>query len=331
MTERIIKISRAELEAAELQDFEPTREQFLDDVIRGLSADRKSLPCKYLYDERGSQLFDSICELDEYYPTRTEMQIMHQYGAEMADLLGPGCLLIEYGSGSSTKTPILLDQVTEPAGYVPVEISREHLLQSVDRLQKAYPDLPIQPVCADYTQPFDLPEVQQPVNRRVVYFPGSTIGNFHPYEAKDFLEQIAQVVGPGGGLLLGVDIRKTHDILEAAYNDGAGVTAAFNLNLLERINRELGADFDLDAFEHRAIYNEAQSRIEMLLFSQCEQTVHIDDHSFTFGAGESILTECSYKYGFDDFADLAAAAGFQVEQVWADEVPLFTVRYLTVT
>jgi dimethylhistidine N-methyltransferase len=330
MTERITRISRAELEVASLQDFEPTREQFRDEVIEGLSAERKSIPCKYLYDERGSQLFDAICELDEYYPTRTEMQIMEQYGSEMAQLLGPRCLLIEYGSGSSTKTPILLDQMMEPAGYVPVEISREHLLQSVDRLQQAYPDLAIYPVCADYTQSFDLPEIQEPVNRRVVYFPGSTIGNFHPYEAKEFLEQIAQVVGPGGGLLLGVDIRKTPDILEPAYNDGAGVTAAFNLNLLERINRELGADFDVDAFQHRAIYNEAQSRIEMLLFSQKEQTVHIEGHTFTFGAGESILTECSYKYGFDDFADLAAAAGFQVDQVWADDEPLFTVRYLTV-
>jgi dimethylhistidine N-methyltransferase len=330
MTDRITQESRSDVSTEPLQDFEPTRNQFREEVIQGLSAERKSIPCKYLYDERGSHLFDDICELEEYYPTRTEMQIMYQYGAEMAKLLGPRCLLIEYGSGSSAKTPILLDQMDDPAGYVPIEISREHLLQSAERLQQSYPDLPIHPVCADYTKPFDLPQFEQQINRRVVYFPGSTIGNFHPHEAKDFLEQIASVVGPGGGLLLGVDIRKPREILEPAYNDGSSVTAAFNLNLLERINRELGADFDLAQFQHRAIYNESRSRIEMRLFSQQAQTVHINDHAFTFGEGESILTECSYKYGFDDFADLAESAGFKVERVWTDDYPLFSVRYLTV-
>jgi L-histidine Nalpha-methyltransferase len=330
MSRNVTRSEQTEEIPASFDDFEPTTEQFLADVVHGLSADSKSIPCKYLYDERGSHLFDDICELDEYYPTRTEMQIMHDHGAEMAELLGPGCLLIEYGSGSSTKTPILLDKLEDPAGYVPIEISREHLLNSAKRVQEAYPDLPVYPVCADYTQPFDLPEIEHPVNRRVVYFPGSTIGNFHPEEAKEFLEQIARVVGPGGGLLLGVDIRKSPEILEPAYNDAAGVTAAFNLNLLERINREMGADFDVSQFRHRAIFNESRSRIEMRLFSQREQTVHIGEQAFTFGAGESILTECSYKYGFDDFANLADAAGFRVDRVWTDEVPLFSVQFLTV-
>lgn len=330
MSEHTTHENRAVQSTYALEDFTPTRQQFLEDVVQGLSGDRKSIPCKYFYDERGSLLFDDICELDEYYPTRTEIAIMRQYGSEMAELLGPRCLLIEYGSGSSTKTPILLDQLENPAGYVPIDISREHLLNSAERLQRAYPDLPIYPVSADYTQPFDLPEINREMNRRVVYFPGSTIGNFHPDEAKKFLKQIARVAGPRGGLLLGVDIRKQHEILESAYNDAAGVTAAFNLNLLERINRELGADFDLTQFEHRAIYNESRSRVEMRLFSLKDQTVRIDAHEFSFAKGESMLTECSYKYGFDDFAELAKSAGFQVERVWTDEQPLFSVQYLSV-
>jgi dimethylhistidine N-methyltransferase len=258
------------------------------------------------------------------------MQIMRDHGADMAGYLGPGSLLIEYGSGSSTKTPILLDHLPDLAAYVPIDISREHLYKSAERLQESYPDLLIVPVCADYTSPFDLPKIDRPFNRTVVYFPGSTIGNFHPDEATAFLRQIAGVCGPGGGLLLGVDLRKPAHVLEAAYNDGAGVTAAFNLNLLQRINRELGANFDLDQFEHRAIYNETRSRVEMRLFSKQEQVVTIAGKQIRFGAGESLLTECSYKYGIDDFAELAAAAGFNVERVWTDENDLFSVRYLTV-
>jgi dimethylhistidine N-methyltransferase len=316
--------------SADHYDFEPSVEQFREDILRGLSLPEKETPCKYLYDERGSQLFDDICEAPEYYPTRTEMEIMRQYGGEMASLLGRNCLLIEYGSGSSTKTPILLDHMEDLAAYVPIDISREHLLKAAERLQESYPGLPIIPVCADYTERFDLPEIEQPVSRRVVYFPGSTIGNFHPSEAREFLSRIAEVCGEGGGLLLGVDIRKSPEVLEAAYNDSAGVTAAFNLNLLERINRELGADFDVTQFEHRAIFNEEHSRVEMRLFSKQDQTVRIGDTTISFTAGESILTECSYKYGYDDFAELAASAGFQVDRVWTDERERFTVRYLTV-
>jgi dimethylhistidine N-methyltransferase len=291
---------------------------------------QKEIQCKYLYDERGSQLFDAICELEEYYPTRTEMRIMDQHGAEMAELLGSGILLIEYGSGSSTKTPILLRHLQRPAGYVPIDIAREHLLRSAERLKSEFPQLKILPVCTDYTMPFELPEIDRPVSRRVVYYPGSTIGNFHPDEARQFLRRIAGVCGSGGGLLLGVDLRKSPEILEPAYNDSAGVTAAFNLNLLERINRELGADFDLDQFEHRAIYNEERSRIEMHLISRRDQTVRVAGRAFSFETGETILTECSYKYTFEGFAELAASAGFNVKRVWTDDQQLFSVQYLTV-
>lgn len=310
-------------------DFEPSLDQFREEIIHGLSLPEKETPCKYLYDERGSQIFDAICEVDEYYPTRTEMKIMREYGAEMVEPLGGNCLLIEYGSGSSTKTPILLNHFRDLVGYVPIDISREHLMKAAERLQKSYPDLPIYPVCADYTQRFDLPELDLPVSRRVVYFPGSTIGNFHPSEACAFLARIADVCDEGGGLLLGVDIRKSPDVLEAAYNDSQGVTAAFNLNLLERINRELGADFDVSQFEHRAIYNQERSRIEMRLFSKQRQSVNISGTTISFEPGESILTECSYKYGYDDFAELAELAGFQVDTVWTDDDELFSVRYLT--
>jgi dimethylhistidine N-methyltransferase len=311
-------------------DLGPDHSSFLEDVLSGLSRPRKEIPSKYLYDERGSQLFDAICELEEYYPTRTEIKIMNQNAPEMADLIGPRVLLIEYGSGSSTKTPILLKRLHRPAGYVPIDISRHHLLSSARRLKDLFPDLKILPVCADYTVPFDLPKIDEPVNRRVVYYPGSTIGNFHPWEAADFLRQIAEVCGGGGGLLLGVDLQKSRDILIPAYNDGAGVTAAFNLNLLERINRELGADFDVEQFEHRAIYNEEHARIEMHLISTKRQTVSIGDRKFALEAGESILTEYSYKYGIEGFAELAGSAGFNIEQVWTDEEQLFSVQYLTV-
>jgi dimethylhistidine N-methyltransferase len=313
-----------------LHDLEPDTEQFLEETLAGLRQDPKVIPCKYLYDERGSRLFDAICELHEYYPTRTEIMIMEEHGADMAERLGSGCLLIEYGSGSSTKTPILLRYLKQSAGYVPVEIAREHLLQSADRLKSDFPHLKILPVCADYTRPLNLPEIDREVTRRVVYYPGSTIGNFHPDDAVDFLRGIAEVCGEGGGLLLGVDLQKKQETLEAAYNDGARVTAEFNLNVLHRINRELGADFDVDQFEHHAIYRDDPPRIEMHLFSQSEQTVTIDGEKFTFAEGESIHTESSFKYTYDGFAELAEAAGFTVEMVWTDPEQLFSVQYLTV-
>ena len=303
---------------------------FLGEAMAGLKQPQKTLPCKYFYDLRGSQLFDQICELPEYYPTRTEAGIMEDHIADMAAVFGAGCLLIEYGSGSSTKTRILLDHLPPLAGYVPMDISREHLHQTAESLAAAYPALEILPLCADYTAPFELPEATRAVQSRVVYFPGSTIGNFHRPEAAAFLRRIAEVCGPGGGLLIGVDLRKPPLILEAAYNDVQGVTAAFNLNLLRRMNAELGADFDLEGFAHQAFYNEEIGRIEMHLRSLRAQTVCVGGESIPFEEDETIWTECSYKYSLPEFAALAASAGFAVRQVWTDSEQKFSVQYLTV-
>jgi dimethylhistidine N-methyltransferase len=312
-----------------LHDFEPEPDSFREEVIQGLQQPNKELPSKFFYDEHGSQLFDQITELDEYYPTRTEIAIMRQHAHEMAALLGPHCLLIEYGSGSSTKTRILLDHIEDLAGYVPIDISKEHLLQSAEKLTAAYPDLEVLPVCADYTRQIELPIPERVVSRRVVYYPGSTIGNFEPEPAKRFLQTIAEVCGQDGGLLIGVDLKKDPEILHHAYNDHKGVTAEFNLNILARINRELEANFQLDQFRHYAFYNPPKGRIEMHLVSLQNQTVRLDDIEIRFKRGESIWTESSYKYNVGEFERLAAAAGFEVAQVWTDPDRLFSVQYLT--
>ncbi len=303
---------------------------FLQEALAGLQSVPKTLPCKYFYDQRGSQLFDQICDLPEYYPTRTEAGIMADNIAEMAAVFGPDCLLIEYGSGSSTKTRILLDHLPHLAGYVPMDISREHLHQTAEYLASAYPYLEILPLCADYTVPFELPEASRPAQSRVVYFPGSTIGNFHRLEAAAFLGRIAEVCGPGGGLLIGVDLRKSPQILEPAYNDAQGVTAEFNLNLLRRMNTELGADFELENFAHLAFYEEEIGRIEMHLRSVRAQTVHLGGAAISFSKDETIWTECSYKYGLSEFAAVAASAGFEVRQVWTDPDRKFSIQFLTV-
>ena len=308
----------------------PTNTQFLEEALAGLRNEQKTLPCKYFYDRRGSQLFDQICDLPEYYPTRTEAGIMQDNIAEMAALFGPDCLLVEYGSGSSTKTRILLDHLPGLAGYVPMDISREHLYQTADSLCAAYPNLDILPLCADYTQKFALPESGRAAQSRVVYFPGSTIGNFHRAEAAIFLKRIAEVCGPGGGLLIGVDLRKSPQILEPAYNDAQGVTAAFNLNLLHRMNSELEANFDLDGFAHYAFYNERVGRIEMHLLSLNAQAVHLGGETIRFEEDETIWTECSYKYSLPEFAAMAKSASFEVRQVWTDRDQKFSVQYLTV-
>ncbi|MEX0599302.1 MAG: L-histidine N(alpha)-methyltransferase [Rhodothermales bacterium] len=307
-------------------DLEVTR--FRDDLLAGLTSDPKSIPSKYFYDALGSRLFEEITELEEYYPTRTELAIMERRVDAMVALLGPRCLLVEYGSGSSLKTRVLLDAMERPAGYVPIDISAEHLSDSARRLAGHFPELPIHPVAADYTAPFDLPEVEFDERRTVVYFPGSTIGNFKPSEARLFLDRMRRVAGPDGGLLIGVDLRKDVSLLEAAYNDERGVTAAFNLNLLRRTNRELGATFELDTFRHEAVYDAEEGRIEMHLVSLAEQCVRIADRTVHFDEGERIHTEYSYKYTLDGFADLAAAAGLAVRRVWTDEANLFSVQYL---
>src|SRR5207302_1283132 len=251
------------------------------------------LPCKYFYDEAGSLLFERITGLEEYYLTRTELAIMERHAAEMAGLLGRRCTLIEYGSGSSTKTRLLLDHAQDLAGYVPIDVSGEHLRRSAEALAENYPEIEVLPLCADFTRSLEPPFTRKLANRRVVYFPGSTIGNFTPGKALRLLRRTAELCGSGGGLLLGADLQKDPRIIEAAYNDKQGITAAFNRNILVRINRELRADFAIDQFAHRAFYNAAAGRIEMHLVSRRDQHVHIGDAEFFFAAGESILTEYS--------------------------------------
>lgn len=313
----------------DLLDLHPSRADLRTDVLHGLRQPQKWISSMYFYDERGSQLFDEICQLPEYYPTRTEISIMENDAEEMSELLGPNVLLVEFGSGSSVKIRVLLEHLDRLAAYVPVEISREHLMNSSRELQESYPDIAILPVCADFTAPFDLPEPPQPAARNVVYFPGSTIGNFEPPDALDLLRQMRRVAGDGGALLIGVDIKKDPSILERAYDDAAGVTAAFNKNILTRLNRELGADFDLAHFHHRAVWNPEHSRIEMHLVSDRPQTVHIAGETISFAQNEFIHTESSYKYLPDEFARLAGEAGFAVEHVWIDPAGLFSVQYLS--
>ncbi len=312
-------------------DFRPGQDNFRTDVLSGLRKPRKELPSKYFYDERGSHLYERICVLDEYYIPRVEALIMEAHIGEIVKLLGPNVLLIEYGCGSCVKTRILLDNLYDLAGYVPIDISREQLRQVTGELVDDYPGLEVIPVCADFTGSFELPRPKQAERRRVAYFPGSTIGNFEPAAAKRFLKRVAGVCGRGGALVIGVDLKKSTEVLHNAYNDAQGVTAAFNLNLLERINRELGADFEPEFFRHHAWYNPEQGRIEMHLVSLRDQTVHLDDAVIPFARGESIWTESSYKYSLDEFVGMAAAAGFAVERVWTDERQWFSVQYLVNT
>jgi dimethylhistidine N-methyltransferase len=307
----------------------PASADFLSDAIAGLSSEPRTLPCKYFYDERGAALFQKICELPEYYITRTEIDILARHRAEIAAHLGAQINLIGLGTGSGTKTRILIEALEKPAGYIPVDISEKQLRKSTALFHNIFPDLEILPVCADYLQPVALPPAHRKAARNVVYFPGSTIGNFEPDEATQFLRRVAKVCRQGGALLIGVDLRKGQDVIEAAYNDTAGVTAQFNLNLLARANRELGADFDLQHWQHRAIYNSDTGRIEMYLLSQIDQGVHIGDHTFGFRTGEKIITEFSYKYAPEGFAALARNAGFEFRKMWTDDARLFGVFYFT--
>ena len=305
----------------------PESADFLADVIAGLSSNPRTIPCKYFYDERGAALFQKICELPEYYVTRTEIDILDRRRADIASQLGPSVELIGLGTGAGTKTRILIEALENPAVYIPVDISEKQLRQSTSLFRKIFRDLEILPVCADYLQPVALPSPRHKAARNIVYFPGSTIGNFEPDEAVQFLRRIANVCRGGGGLLIGVDLKKDRQVLEAAYNDSAGVTAEFNLNLLERINRELGANFDLDQWRHRAIYNATAGRIEMHLISETDQFVHLNEHKFHFRRGEKIVTEFSYKYTPQEFAALAGEAGFEFVRMWSDDARLFGVFY----
>ena len=314
-----------------LIDFEPATETFREDIVAGLNSDPRTLPCKYFYDERGSRLFDEICKLDEYYLTRSEISIMNKYAPEMADQIGPGAMLVEYGSGSSIKTRLLLEHLQDPVAYVPVDISRDHLLRTANDLSLAYPHIEVLPVCADFTAEFDLPISQRVQTHNAVYFPGSTIGNFQPRSARAMLARIAPLCGTGGGLLIGIDLQKDADIIESAYNDAKGVTAEFNLNLLSRINRELDGKFNVDQFEHQAIYNDEMGRVEIYLVSRFDQAVTVGDESFEFTDGETICTEYSHKYTIDGFAELAAEVGLTLHRHWTDDRQLFAVLHFVVS
>lgn len=312
-----------------VDDLTDSRDDFRNAILKGLSRPQKSTPCKYLYDEAGSRIFDRICRLDEYYLTRAEVSILRLHGAEMAAAVGTGCDLIELGSGSSLKTRLLLKKLKQPRRYYPVDISRTHLERYARRIAARFPGLAVRPIHADFTAPFRIPTIRGSLTRRVVYFPGSTIGNFTPDEASALLRSISRLVGPGGGLLIGFDVKKDASILLPAYNDGEGVTAEFNLNLLTRINRELDGDFDLDSFGHKAIYDPENERVEMHLVSLRAQVAHLPGAEFRFRRGETILTEYSHKYSFATFDRLTAEAGFAQEGQWMDENRLFCVRFLT--
>lgn len=304
------------------------RRGFLNAVVAGLQVRNKRLPSKYFYDRRGSELFERICEQPEYYLTRTELEIMRRHGREMAACIGPRCHLIELGSGSTDKIRELLERLETPAAYVPVDISGAYLSRQAARLGADLPNLHVLPLVADFTADFTVPLPPAPVQRRVVFFPGSTIGNLDDRECLTLLGRIAHIVGPGGGFLVGIDLRKERRILEPAYNDRAGVTREFNLNLLHRIRRELHADVDPAGFAHRAFYNECASRIEMHLVSRTTQTIHVGSERFHFKPGETIHTENSHKFDLREFAALAALEGFATVATWIDDQHWFAVRYL---
>jgi L-histidine N-alpha-methyltransferase len=306
---------------------EEARALFARDVVAGLTAPRKTLRPKYFYDEEGSRLFEEITQLREYYPTRTEIGILQDKGKEIAQLIPGGGALVEFGAGSSVKIRVVLDALDKLAVYVPVDISADFLSGQAEALQEDFPKLKVRPIAADFTKPFELPPEAR--NRpRIGFFPGSTIGNFDPPEAESFLRHAGRILGPGAQMIVGVDLVKSRDVLRAAYNDSEGVTAAFNLNLLRRINRELSGNFDLDNFEHRAVFNEDKSRIEMHLVSRGHQRLSVCGKKVEFSAGETIHTECSYKYTIGSFGDLAARAGWAGVESWTDKRDYFSVHVL---
>ena len=315
----------------ELHDYAPPDDHFLADVLEGLRRPQKSLPCKYFYDAEGSRLFDRICDLPEYYPTRTELSIMRQHIDAIVRVIGEQCLLVEYGSGSSLKTRLLLARLPYLAGYVPIDISRRHLLDAARGLAAAFPNLPIRAVCADFTSPFELPKFDRSHRCVTAYFPGSTIGNFEPADAISFLRGVRETCRPGCGLLIGVDLKKDPAVLHAAYDDALGVTAAFNKNVLRRMNDELDGEFELDEFAHYAPYSPGRGRVEMYLVSLREQIVRVGGESIAFAAGEPIHTESCHKYTPTDFAALATRAGYSVTNVWTDAHGYFSVQHLRAT
>jgi dimethylhistidine N-methyltransferase len=311
-------------------DLAPETEDFRQALVEGLADDPKEVPCKFLYDEHGSRLFEQICELEEYYPTRTEIGIMRDHVGEMADAVGSKAALVELGSGSGIKTRLLLEALDQPASYLPIEISKAALRHCAETIAEQFPDLDIHPVCADYTEPIELPALAEGTENTVAYFPGSTIGNFRPDDATEFLGRIADLVGAGGGLLIGVDLYKDPEIIKPAYNDAAGVTAEFTSNLFTRANREADANFDPETFEHDAPFDPERSCIEMGQVSQIDQTVEVDGQDVEFEEGEKIVMEHSFKHTPERFRGMADEAGFEVGQVWTDDEDLFSIWYLEV-
>ena len=299
----------------------------LEEILAGLRRPAKTISPKFFYDERGSQLFEEITHLPEYYPTETELGIMADNMAEIAESVGPQASLIEFGSGSSRKTRVLLENLIDLAVYVPVDISEDHLIDSAKKIRGEFPQLEVLPVVADFTQPFDLPSPTIWPKRNIVYFPGSTIGNFEHADAQALLEVMHQEAGEAGALLIGVDLQKDRYIIERAYNDEAGITAEFNLNMLRHLNREFGFDFDIDAFEHSAHYDPFDGRVEVRLVSTKDQVIRNGEEAIPIADGESILTEYSHKYTLEGFAAMAERAGFSVEKVWMDAERLFSVQY----
>ncbi len=300
------------------------------DVINGLSHSPRFLPCKYLYDERGSDLFEQICETKDYYVTRADLELHETQLPKISQLIGPNAHIIEFGSGAGTKTQQLLASLTTPRAYTPIEISPTALALSVEALQASFPALDIIPLEADYTQDIDPDDLSldPPASRRVVYFPGSTIGNFTREEALGFLQRMAKIAQKNGAVLVGVDLVKPVDQLLRAYDDDEGITAQFNKNLLARLKEELGAELDLDAFEHEARFNPVLNRIEMHLVAKTPTTIVVANQRFDFAVGETIHTESSHKYTIEDFQNLAAQAGLKAEQVWLDGEARFSMHYL---
>lgn len=306
---------------------EPSTDDFAEAVIAGLSRQKKSIPCRYLYDARGSELFEDITQLDEYYPTRTEIGLLAKYGPEIADRADDGCAVVEFGSGSSRKTHILLEHMDKASAYVPIDIDDSALKEAAARLRVEFPDLPLHPVHADFSQGIALPEEIENAPK-LGFFPGSTIGNFEIDAAVDFLSGAGDLLGAGSSLLVGADLKKDPDILVPAYDDASGVTADFTLNLIHRINRELGARLDVARFAHEAVYNDDIGRIEIYLVSLADQAFEILGHNFSLSQGERIHVENSHKYTVPQFHELAGKAGWLPEEVWTDANDYFSLHYL---
>jgi dimethylhistidine N-methyltransferase len=312
----------------EFYDFEPRTSSVLKEVLAGLSQGQKSISPKFLYDKKGSEIFEEICQLEEYYPTRAEEEILNSYAKEISRFIGVDSVIIEPGSGSGEKVRLLLPHLSSPEAYVPIEISKEILLRMTEELHEEFPALKVLPVCMDFTKDLDLPlTLANQSGKKVIFFPGSTVGNFAPHEAIELLKKFSRLIGHGGGVLIGADLKKDQQVLERAYDDALGVTAAFNLNLLQRLNREVDAEFNLNNFHHRAIYNPELGRIEMHLVSRVQQMVRVNQTVFRFREGETIHTESSYKYSTREFIDLCGKAKLGLKKFWKDEKGQFCVYY----